>query len=65
MPRNAIGAIVGAVFCLIIAWLIAPLIPEPTVAHIIAIIAWIGLVLCAVLAIYYVVAGRSGTGPRV
>lgn len=59
MPRNALGAIIGAVFCLIIAWLIAPIIPEATVAHIIGIVAWIGFVLCVLAAIYYFVTGRS------
>lgn len=60
MPRNAVGAIIGAVVCLIIAWLIAPLIPEATVAHIIGVVGWIGVVLCGCLAVYYLV-----TGPRV
>jgi len=59
MPRNVIGAVIGAVICLIIAWLIAPLIPEPTVAHILGIVAWIGMVICGILAIYYLVAGRN------
>lgn len=59
MPRNAVGALIAAVICLIIAWLLAPLIPEATVAHIIGVIAWIGCVVCAALGIFYLVSGRN------
>lgn len=61
MNRSVIGCVIGAVLCLILAWLIAPLIPEPTVSHIIAIIGWVGLVLCALYAVYLLVTGRDRT----
>ena len=60
MRGNWIGCLVGAVICGLIAWLLAPYIPDPG-GRIVSIIAWIGAVVLAVLAVFYLVTGR---GPR-
>ena len=55
-----LACLVGAVICLLIAWLLAPAIPAPA-GGIVAIIAWIGCAVLAILAVVYLVTGRGRT----
>jgi hypothetical protein len=58
MPRW-ISLLIAAVVCVLIAVLLAPYIPSPG-DQLVAIIAWIGAVVCAIVAVIHLVRGGVG-----
>lgn len=57
LPRWA-ACLVGAIVCVLIAWLLAPLMPAPA-GGFVSVIAWIGAVILAILAVFYLVSGGT------
>lgn len=58
MPRW-LSLLLGAVICVVVALVLAPYLPEPG-ASVVAVIAWIGAAVCAVLAVLHLVRGGAG-----
>lgn len=57
MPRW-LSMLLAAAVCVVVALVLAPYIPEPGGA-IVAVIAWIGAAVCAVLTVVYLVRGGA------
>ena len=57
MPRW-LSMLLAAAVCVVVALVLAPYIPEPG-GSVVAVIAWIGAALCAVLAVVQLVRGGA------
>lgn len=61
LPRWA-ACLIGAVVCVLVALWLAPIIPDPA-GEIVAIVAWIGAAVLAIVAVVVLITG--GATPRV